>query len=410
MTGFDHPGRRMYKQDWGWIGQPGDPRRRYVRRIRLTRGAGEEEIILLTDLVEAEAYPAGDLLQIYLERWGIRPHPRIDTLTISVGIDTSAVGYSQAGEFRDPVIHRLAKSLPVRAFLENGLKPQKQRLLDAALEVVASAGDVVVATLPVAAGPPPVLEAGWAQFRTASSVSIQVFRAGRHDPIVELGGDYPPDFCLQELEEPLARNVEGLFVLILVGCVTESSPATESQNSLDVRNVGQRLSQASQASVVCLTCSAESASPGSRFNQLFEWLRIHDNRAGVQNSIRNIVRVPDECKPDVLGAVVDGECGRCRGHRFREPGVPDKTQGGTRLPEVITGASFVLRVCKGERSVLGRNCRVRDLCIHPGDASTTCAAEVASTGGKRRCLKPAGCWTSHETSQSSHRPEENDVV
>ncbi len=71
VTGFDHPGRRMYKQDWGWIGQPGDPRRRYVRRIRLTRGAGEEEIILLTDLVEAEAYPAGDLLQIYLERWGI---------------------------------------------------------------------------------------------------------------------------------------------------------------------------------------------------------------------------------------------------------------------------------------------------------------------------------------------------
>jgi hypothetical protein len=76
------------------------------------------------------------------------------------------------------VIHRLAKSLPVRAFLENGLKPQKQRLLDAALEVVASAGDVVAATLPVAAGPPPVLEAGRAQFRTASSVSIQVFRAG----------------------------------------------------------------------------------------------------------------------------------------------------------------------------------------------------------------------------------------
>jgi len=71
VTGFDHPGRRMYKQDWGWIGQPGDPRRRYVRRIRLTRGAGEEDIILLTDLVEAEAYPAGDLLQIYLERWGI---------------------------------------------------------------------------------------------------------------------------------------------------------------------------------------------------------------------------------------------------------------------------------------------------------------------------------------------------
>jgi IS4 transposase len=70
-TGFDHPGHRTYKQDWGWIGQPDDPRRRYVRRIRLKRGAGEEEIILLTDLLDGEAYPAGDLLQVYLERWGI---------------------------------------------------------------------------------------------------------------------------------------------------------------------------------------------------------------------------------------------------------------------------------------------------------------------------------------------------
>jgi hypothetical protein len=61
----------MYKEDWGWIGQSDDPRRRYVRRIRLKRGAGEEEIILLTDLVDAECYPAGDLLQVYLERWGI---------------------------------------------------------------------------------------------------------------------------------------------------------------------------------------------------------------------------------------------------------------------------------------------------------------------------------------------------
>jgi hypothetical protein len=70
VTGFDASGR-MYKEDWGWIGQPGDPRRRYVRRIRLKRGAGEEEMMLLTDLLDREAYPAGDLLQVYLERWGI---------------------------------------------------------------------------------------------------------------------------------------------------------------------------------------------------------------------------------------------------------------------------------------------------------------------------------------------------
>jgi IS4 transposase len=70
VTGFDASGR-MYKEDWGWIGQAHDPRRQYVRRIRLKRGAGEEEIILLTDLVDAKAYPARDLLQVYLERWGI---------------------------------------------------------------------------------------------------------------------------------------------------------------------------------------------------------------------------------------------------------------------------------------------------------------------------------------------------
>lgn len=70
VTGFDHAGR-MYKEDWGWVGQLGDPRRRYVRRIRLKRGAGEEEIILLTDMLDAETYPANDLLQVYLERWGI---------------------------------------------------------------------------------------------------------------------------------------------------------------------------------------------------------------------------------------------------------------------------------------------------------------------------------------------------
>lgn len=70
VTGFDNMGRR-YKEDWGWIGQCGDPRRRFVRRIRLKRGEGKDEIILLTDLADAGAYPAADLLQVYLERWGI---------------------------------------------------------------------------------------------------------------------------------------------------------------------------------------------------------------------------------------------------------------------------------------------------------------------------------------------------
>lgn len=52
-------------------GKPDHRRRRYVRRMRAKRGGGQEERILLTDLGDAEAYPAADLLQVYLERWGI---------------------------------------------------------------------------------------------------------------------------------------------------------------------------------------------------------------------------------------------------------------------------------------------------------------------------------------------------
>src|SRR5207253_8639177 len=47
-----------------------DPRRRYVRRVTLHRD-GEEDIILVTDLLDAAACPAEDLLALYLARWGI---------------------------------------------------------------------------------------------------------------------------------------------------------------------------------------------------------------------------------------------------------------------------------------------------------------------------------------------------
>jgi hypothetical protein len=62
-------GRRVV-QEWGWIGAPKDRRRRYVRRITLYR-PHEEAIILITDLLDERAYPAADLLEVYLHRWGI---------------------------------------------------------------------------------------------------------------------------------------------------------------------------------------------------------------------------------------------------------------------------------------------------------------------------------------------------
>jgi hypothetical protein len=69
LCGTDRYGR-SYTEDWGWIGGPKDPRRRYVRRIHLHRDEGED-VIVLTDLECPEKYPADDLLEVYLMRWGI---------------------------------------------------------------------------------------------------------------------------------------------------------------------------------------------------------------------------------------------------------------------------------------------------------------------------------------------------
>lgn len=63
-------GGRTYRQEWGWLGAATDPRRRYVRRLTLQRPQ-EEDLVLVTDLLDAERYPAVDLLAVYHGRWGI---------------------------------------------------------------------------------------------------------------------------------------------------------------------------------------------------------------------------------------------------------------------------------------------------------------------------------------------------
>ena len=68
-AGRDGRGRE-FVEEWGWLGAATQKRRRYVRRITLIR-PDEEDVILITDLLEAEAYPAVDLLATYLARWGI---------------------------------------------------------------------------------------------------------------------------------------------------------------------------------------------------------------------------------------------------------------------------------------------------------------------------------------------------
>jgi hypothetical protein len=62
---------RTVVQQWGWLGSPRDQRRRYVRQIHLIRPEEEDEVMLVTDLLDDAVYPADDLLQVYLRRWGI---------------------------------------------------------------------------------------------------------------------------------------------------------------------------------------------------------------------------------------------------------------------------------------------------------------------------------------------------
>jgi hypothetical protein len=69
QTGRDEQGRTVV-DEWGWLGAATEKRRRYVRRTTLVR-PGEEEVAVVTDLLDAAAYPAADLLALYLVRWGI---------------------------------------------------------------------------------------------------------------------------------------------------------------------------------------------------------------------------------------------------------------------------------------------------------------------------------------------------
>lgn len=63
---------RAFVQEWGWAGAASQKsRRRYVRRITLARGPDQEDVIVVTDLLDEQAYPAADLLEAYLQRWGI---------------------------------------------------------------------------------------------------------------------------------------------------------------------------------------------------------------------------------------------------------------------------------------------------------------------------------------------------
>ncbi len=61
---------RTIRTEWGWLGSEKDPRRMYLRRITLER-PGEEEIAILSNLLDAVEVSAEELLALYLDRWSI---------------------------------------------------------------------------------------------------------------------------------------------------------------------------------------------------------------------------------------------------------------------------------------------------------------------------------------------------
>lgn len=69
QAGIDTQGR-TFREEWDWLGAANHPKRRYVRQITLLR-PGEADVAIVTDLVDAELYPAAELLEHYLQRWGI---------------------------------------------------------------------------------------------------------------------------------------------------------------------------------------------------------------------------------------------------------------------------------------------------------------------------------------------------
>jgi hypothetical protein len=96
--GTDEAGNR-FVEEWGWIGKPDDPRSVYVRRITLNRRAtpGEkalEPVIVITDLLDADKYPAEDLLATYHARWGIENvfHKITDVFHLNNLISTTPEG------------------------------------------------------------------------------------------------------------------------------------------------------------------------------------------------------------------------------------------------------------------------------------------------------------------------------
>jgi hypothetical protein len=82
VQGVDAHGRAV-RDEVGLLGRGKDAVR--VRRVTLTRGDGEEDVALLTNLLDREAFAAAGLLELYRRRWGIEQVFQQVTETFSLG-------------------------------------------------------------------------------------------------------------------------------------------------------------------------------------------------------------------------------------------------------------------------------------------------------------------------------------
>jgi hypothetical protein len=123
QSGVDTAGQK-YVEEWGWVGLD-RKRRLYVRRITLFRPE-EEPIIVITDLLDENAWPALDLLAAYRQRWGIE---RVFQQVTEVFNLQTLIGSSpQAMIFQSAMCFLLYDMIQVvRAYVaEDGDRPSEQ--------------------------------------------------------------------------------------------------------------------------------------------------------------------------------------------------------------------------------------------------------------------------------------------
>jgi len=121
--GVDARGRELV-EEWGWVRSEKDDRRRYVRRVTLYR-PGEEEVAVITDLLDPALYPAADLLEAYLMRWGIervfQQVTEVFALQSLIGTSPNATAFQAAFCLLVYDMVQVAKAYAARA---GGVRPE----------------------------------------------------------------------------------------------------------------------------------------------------------------------------------------------------------------------------------------------------------------------------------------------